>query len=286
MFLKNFILIILFQLLLFSSEITVFPKEVKNANTVLITLKEKNIQNPKLTFDKQNIDFFNHPKKEDTYYALVPVSYYKKTGDYRIIISYVKNSKKLFKGLSIKVIDGKYKSEKITVSKGKVSLSNKNKIRTKKEYTEAINIYNKVSKELFLKGNTDFPLSSKITSSFGKKRVYNGSFKSYHSGTDYKAKELTPIKAINDGIVVIAQNRFYAGNSIVINHGQGLYSCYFHLKKMHFKVGDYIKKAEILGLSGSTGRVTGPHLHFAFRVHGIQVDPLQLIKLLNKLNTY
>ncbi|WP_072681937.1 M23 family metallopeptidase [Arcobacter sp. LA11] len=277
-------IIILFTLLtssLLSAQVSVSSNEVKNANTVLVTLKEKDINNPKLTFDKHNIKFFEYPNKIDTYYALIPVSYYKKLGNYRIIISYIKNDKKIFKGINIKVVDGKYKSETINVAKGKVSLSKKNKKRTKKEYASAMKIYNTTTDIFYIKDKSIKPINSDITSSFGKKRVYNGSLKSYHSGTDFKASVGTPIKAINDGIVVISEDRFYAGNSIVINHGQGIYSCYFHLSSMNYKSGDYIKKGEIVGLSGSTGRVTGPHLHFSFRVHGIQVDPLQLMKLLN-----
>ena len=279
-------IIILLTLLLssvFSAQVSVSSKEVKNANTVLVTLEEDDIKNPKLTFDKHNIKLFKYPNEINKYYALVPVSYYKKLDDYKIIVSYIKNDKKLFKGITIKVIDGEYKSEVINVPKGKVSLSKKNKIRTKKEYSSAMKIYNNTSSNFYINGESINPINSKITSSFGKKRVYNGSLKSYHSGTDFKAAIGTSIKAINDGIVVISEDRFYAGNSIVINHGQGLYSCYFHLSKMNYENGDFVKKGDILGLSGSTGRVTGPHLHFAFRVHGIQVDPLQLMNLLNNL---
>lgn len=266
--------------------INISSKEVKNANTFLITLEEENILNPKLTFDKHNIDFFKHKKNENSYYALIPVSYYKKIGDYKIILSYIKEGKKEFKGISIKVIDGKYKSEVINVPKGKVTLNNKNKKRTKKEYAEAMNIYNTVDKDLYFNDEFIYPINTKITSSFGKKRVYNGSLKSYHSGTDFKAAISTPIKASNNGIISISENRFYSGNSIVINHGQGIYSCYFHLSKMNFKVGDVVKKGDIIGLSGDTGRVTGPHLHFSFRVYGIQVDPLQIITLLNNHHIY
>ncbi len=281
---KKFI-IILITFILSLEALEVNTKEIKNANTFLITLGEKNISDAKLTIDKHNIDFFEKPSK-DGLYALVPISYYKERKDYRVIISYIKDGKKIFKGLSIKVIDGKYKSEVINVSKGKVSLSKKNKKRTKKEYASAMKVYNKTAKNLYLNGKFIKPLNSKITSSFGKKRVYNGILSSYHSGTDYKAAVGTPIQAVNDGIITIAEDRFYAGNSIVIDHGQGIYSCYFHLDKMNYKVGQSIKKGDVLGLSGDSGRVTGPHLHFSMRLHGIQVDPLQLIDLLNNKLLY
>ena len=128
------------------------------------------------------------------------------------------------------------------------------------------------------------PLKSKITSPFGTKRIYNGSLKSYHSGTDFKAIKNTKILAANAGKVVISQNRFYAGNSIVLDHGHGIYTGYYHLSTLDKKVGELVKRGEVLGLSGSTGRVTGPHLHFSAKVHGITVDPLQLLEVLNILN--
>ncbi len=81
---------------------------------------------------------------------------------------------------------------------------------------------------------------------------------------------------------MLAQDRFYAGNSIIIDHGQGVYTCYYHLSKFKVKEGDRVQRGEVIALSGDTGRITGPHLHFSARVGGLQVDPLQLIELLNK----
>lgn len=280
------ILLLLLVFYVVSNATQIIPKHVKNANTALIILDEKDISSPKLTIDKHNIDFFVHPSQKDKFYALIPISYYKDKKDYRVIISYIKNNKKIFKGVTLRIIDGNYKSEIINVPKEKVSLSTENKTRVEKEYKEAMSIYEKSSSNLYTKGEYIYPLKSEITSSFGTKRVYNGSLKSYHSGTDFKAKIGTDIKAVNDGIVVLSENRFYAGNSIIIDHGQGIYSCYYHLNKMNFKKGDKVQKGNIIALSGSTGRVTGPHLHFAFRINGIQVDPLQAINLLNKNNIY
>jgi len=276
---KIFILLFIINQLIFALEIS--SKKVENANTLFLKIVKENIKDPKLTFDSHNINFFKLPKKKDSYYALVPISYYKDLKKYKIIISYIENEKKVFKGIPIEVIDGKYKSEVINVDSSKVRLSEKNKKRVSKEYKEAMKIYNTTSKTLYINDKFIYPLETKITSDFGRKRVYNGSLKSYHSGTDYRAKVGTKIKAINNGKVVIAKDRFYAGNSIVLDHGNGIYSGYYHLSKMNYKEGDLVKKGDIIGLSGSTGRVTGPHLHFSFRIHGIQVDPLQAIDLLN-----
>jgi murein DD-endopeptidase MepM/ murein hydrolase activator NlpD len=256
---------------------------VKNANTVLLQINKSNISDVKLTFDKQNINFFKNPFKENSHYSLLPISYYQKKKDYRIIVSYIQNGKKIFEGKNLKVIDGKYKSEVINVPKTKFKPKASRVKRTKKEYSQAMKVYNSISKDILWKEDFINPLNTKITSNFGTKRLYNGKLKSYHSGTDFRAKNGTNIMASNSGIVKISQNRFYSGNSIVIDHGHGVYTCYFHLSKMNFKVGDFIKKGAILGLSGDTGRVTGPHLHFSFRINGIQVNPLNAIWVLNQL---
>jgi len=126
------------------------------------------------------------------------------------------------------------------------------------------------------------PMNSKITSEFGNARVFNGSLKSYHSGTDFRAKVGTPIKSVNDGKVVLVKDRFYSGGSVIVDHGEGVYTCYYHMSKFDVKKGDMVKKGQQLGLSGVSGRVTGPHLHFSARVSGVQVDPLQFINLVNK----
>lgn len=278
---KILIISLIFLCNLFALEIN--QSTVKNANTVLLDIKKKNISDVKLTFHKQNINFFKNPFKENTYYALLPISYYQQKRDYRVIVSYIENGKKIFEGKDLKVIDGKYKSEVINVPKTKFKPNPERVKRTKEEYAQAMKVYNSVSKDILWNEDFIYPLNTKITSDFGTKRVYNGLLKSYHSGTDFRAKIGTPILASNSGIVKISQDRFYAGGSIVIDHGQGVYSCYYHLSKMNYKVGDFIKKGAVLGLSGETGRVTGPHLHFSFRIHGIQVDPLNAISLLNQL---
>ncbi len=281
------ILLLSFILILNLNALNLSSSKVENANTVLVKINEKNISEPRLTFDKQNIDFYKNPFSSDSYYALLPISYYQKLGENRVIVSYIGNGTKVFKGLDLDIIDGKYKSEVINVKPSIFKPNKQREARTKKEYQDAMEVYNSSSPELYWNEDFIYPLNSKITSDFGTKRVYNKELKSYHGGTDFQAKDNTPIIASNSGIVRISQNRFYAGNSIVIDHGQGVYSCYFHLNTMNYKVGDFIKKGEVLGLSGSTGRVTGPHLHFTFRINGLQVDPLQAIEVLNKLkNSY
>ncbi len=289
MFYKKIILILFFTLFLNAKDIVLYFKNntVTNAQTAMLILEAENIKDAKLTLkDKKpfNTNFYKNPFFSNSYYALIPISYYKKANKYKIIISYKQNDKKYFKSTFLTVTNGKYKSEVINVPKSKFKPNKQRIKRTQQEYIEAMSVYNFKSNEIYWNKDFTYPMKSKITSSFGTKRVYNGQLKSYHSGTDFRAKIGTKILASNDGIVRISQNRFYSGNSIVIDHGAGIYSCYFHLSKMNYKVGDRIKRGDILGLSGDTGRITGPHLHYSFRINAVQVDPLQAMKILNTLD--
>ena len=251
--------------------------------TMMIFEKEKGIVYQKIVAGKRAYQIFEHPKDKQKMYALLPESYYKKPSNQKVKIVYEKNKKIVKKVLFFKVEDGNYKKETIKVAASKVNPTKKSvKTRTAKEYAEAMKIYGTVTQKNYVSTPYIVPLSSKITSSFGKARVYNNTLKGYHSGTDFRAKIGTPIIASNDGKVVLAQDRFYSGNSIIIDHGEGIYTCYYHLSAFKVKKGDMVKKAQIIALSGDTGRITGPHLHFSARVGGVQVDPLQLIALLNK----
>lgn len=100
---------------------------------------------------------------------------------------------------------------------------------------------------------------------------------------DYRAAIGTPVVVSNDGVVVLAKGRYYAGGSIIVDHGGEIYSTYFHLKDIKVKVGDRVKRGKIIASSGASGRVTGPHLHFGIVVLGSAIDPLDFIEKINSI---
>jgi murein DD-endopeptidase MepM/ murein hydrolase activator NlpD len=123
------------------------------------------------------------------------------------------------------------------------------------------------------------PVSGGISDVFGVQRVFNGTVESTHQGLDFHAPTGTEVSAINSGRVILAQPMFFEGNFIVIDHGQGLLTLYLHLSKFLVKEGDEVKKGQLIGLSGGTGRATGPHLHLAVRWQGVYLDPQALLNL-------
>ncbi len=116
-----------------------------------------------------------------------------------------------------------------------------------------------------------------ITSTFGLKRVYNGIPKAPHTALDIAAPSGKPVVAVNDGQVVNTHHRFFTGNTVIIDHGQGVMSLYAHLSAFKVKNGQHVKRGDVIGLVGKTGRVTGPHLHWAMYLNQTPVNPLLFV---------
>jgi murein DD-endopeptidase MepM/ murein hydrolase activator NlpD len=150
--------------------------------------------------------------------------------------------------------------------------------RVEKENNKLKDIWQNVSERLW-EGKFIAPLENEISTVFGTKRVINEKFASVHRGMDIRGKEGEQVRASNSGKVVLSEELFYGGNTLVLDHGQGIFSIYMHLSGFNVKSGDIVSKGDAIGLVGSSGRSTGPHLHFGVKVAGINVDPSSLMKL-------
>jgi murein DD-endopeptidase MepM/ murein hydrolase activator NlpD len=128
-------------------------------------------------------------------------------------------------------------------------------------------------------GNFRPPVTAQPTDSFGTRRMFNGKLASVHKGMDFRAHMGTPVRAANNGIVVLARPLYYEGNCVVIDHGMGLFTLSMHFSRIDVHEGQHVGAGERLGLSGATGRVTGPHLHWAVRWQGAYLDPAKLLHL-------
>jgi len=124
------------------------------------------------------------------------------------------------------------------------------------------------------------PVPGAPNSSFGTRSVFNGQPRSPHTGADYPVGTGTPVAAPANGTVVLARDLYFAGNTVVVDHGVGVFSLFAHLSRIGVSEGQSVSPGDVLGLVGATGRVTGPHLHWAIRVQGARVDPLSLLEAL------
>jgi len=123
------------------------------------------------------------------------------------------------------------------------------------------------------------PRQDEVTAPFGQKRVFNGKKQGQHYGTDLGGALGDPVAASNDGRVVLARDCYASGQSVVVSHGAGLFTVYFHLSRMDVKPGDAVRRGQPIGRVGQTGRVTGPHLHFGVKVGDLYVDPDSVYRL-------
>jgi len=140
-------------------------------------------------------------------------------------------------------------------------------------------IFQTLSPERDWRGSFALPVEAPISDLFGVERVFNGAVQSTHQGLDFRVPAGTPVAAVNRGKVLLARPLFFEGNCVVIDHGQGLLSLYLHLSKFLVKEGNEVEKGQQIGLSGGTGRATGPHLHLAVRWQGVYLNPQTLLSL-------
>lgn len=286
---KYIFLLIIFSVSLLSKvDITLSHTQVKHGTTFAVVLQSDKDISPSPTLIYQNKKFHMFPITNSikSYRVFVPVDYYAKKQKEYVEINYKLQNKFLRKNIEIEIVDGHYKqNEIIKVPQGKVTLSKKNKQRSKTEYAQVYKeVYSKITSD-DLTNNEEYiyPIGSKITSAFGNARLYNGITKSYHTGTDFRAKVGTSIYASNNGIVALTMDRFYLGKVIYIDHGRGAFSYYSHMSSFGVKQGEKVLKGQKIGESGVTGRITGPHLHYAMRLYNTTVDPLQYTELYNKI---
>jgi len=159
-----------------------------------------------------------------------------------------------------------------------VELSAEDQARAVRENDEIAAIYAELSPRRLWTEPFEAPLPG-VTGgrNFGHRRVFNGQPRAPHSGADLRAATGTTVLAANRGRVVLAKDLFFSGNAVFLDHGLGVYSAYLHLSEILVEPGQLVERGQKIGLSGATGRVTGPHLHWGVRVLGARVDPFSLL---------
>ncbi|MDI9818362.1 MULTISPECIES: peptidoglycan DD-metalloendopeptidase family protein [unclassified Legionella] len=176
------------------------------------------------------------------------------------------------------VTDKFYTAQYLTISNNRlVDPYENDKLRIDKENKEMAELYAQFSPmDPFAEG-FKAPAHGPITSLFGLRRFYNNQSRPPHSGLDIGAPESSPVHTIAKGNVVSTKDYFFTGNTVIVDHGMGVFSLYAHLKRMDVKVGDHLKQGEQVGIVGQTGRATGPHLHWSMIMNQTLVDPLLFV---------
>ena len=205
--------------------------------------------------------------------AAVPLG--TKAGSYQLSIK-LQSKKELF--LTITVLAHDYGEQRLTVPEEMVMpMRPENLQKIKQDRKKLRIVYASSGDSLLFTEVIQPPLSSTITSPFGRRRLLNGKPKAPHGGIDYKAAVGVPIVAAAKGRVVLAQELYYSGNLVIIDHGLDIFTLYMHLNKIACRPGDVVNPGQLVGTAGSSGRVTGPHLHWGVKIAGVFVDPLRFV---------
>jgi hypothetical protein len=217
----------------------------------------------------------------NVHHALLGIDLQRPPGEYEAQISArLANGQDLTCSSAVDVRTGRFVVERLKVAPGFVELSPENEARAATESKRVHEILATITPERLWSGRFRFPLAGKPRGhNFGTRRILNGDPRSPHSGLDISAPAGTPIHAAQSGRVVLADNLFFSGNTVILDHGLGVYTFYGHMKVIKVKEGEDVRTGDILGLVGATGRATGPHLHWSLIVDGAYVNPLGIIRL-------
>jgi hypothetical protein len=161
---------------------------------------------------------------------------------------------------------------------GKVSLSAEDIERAEREDKLLKSLWTQQSEKIW-QGSFSLPMGNEISTQYGVKRIINKKKESVHGGIDIRGREGEDVRASNSGKVVLAEELFFGGNTLLLDHGMGIFTVYMHLSGFNSKVGESVSKGNVIGFVGSTGRSTGPHLHFGIKAQELSVNPVSFTKL-------
>jgi murein DD-endopeptidase MepM/ murein hydrolase activator NlpD len=260
--------------------------DVANGGVLLLEI-ENGAQPPagadmRIHYNKRSFPVYRHPTRGDgAYFALIGIPYQTQPGPQKLILTYTDGNGDNRRQIPFQVMAGQYKTDILKVDGRRVNPDKNDRRRASREAQEVKHVYVSGSEKRLWDGAFNLPVDNDISSRFGNRRVFNGKLKSYHNGLDFRSPKGTPVYATNSGVVRLAKNLFYSGNAVIIDHGTGIFTIYAHLSKIKVAAGQRIEKGQLIGLTGATGRVSGPHLHWGVKINGIAVNPLGFVEVMN-----
>jgi murein DD-endopeptidase MepM/ murein hydrolase activator NlpD len=238
----------------------------------------KGLAGVKADFNGREIPLWSEGEKAATLHGLIGVDLETKPGKYEWKVSWQDaNGTAAACSADVSVRAGKFLTEHLKVEKQFVEPNPEQEKRAAEDQKKMKAIYDTVTPERLWQGKFRIPLNGVTTGgNFGRRRVLNGQSRSPHAGVDFPAASGTPVFAAQAGKVVLAEGLYYSGNTVVIDHGYGIYTMYAHLSEIEVHAGDAVKLSDEIGKVGATGRVTGPHLHWGLTVDHARVNALNI----------
>lgn len=215
----------------------------------------------------------------DVWYALAGVDVEAPAGPSALHLSAHTANETIDLSRTVEILPAHYRTTTLSVAPKFVEPGPEELARIKAESELKEKIFAASAAEPLWTGSFRAPVHAPPTDSFGTRRVFNGTLDSIHKGMDFHARTGTVVRAGNSGTVVLARPLFYEGNCVAIDHGLGLFTISMHLSRIDVREGQTVRTGERIGLSGATGRATGPHLHWGVRWQGAYLDPAKLLRM-------
>ena len=256
-------------------------------NLLLLELRDtaQPIREVKADWNSREIPFWQEPKSAEestsVWRALLGVDLELKPEKYLLALTAkTESAEEIACAATIDVNEGKFATESLKVAPNFVQPDAEQLARAEAERQRLRAIFATITPERLWGGAFHYPLTGVTTGgNFGKRRILNGQPGSPHGGVDFPAAAGTPVLAPQRGQVVLAEPLYFSGNTVVLDHGLGLYTFYGHFESISVQAGEMVDTGAVLGKVGATGRVTGPHLHWGATVNRARTKPLQLIAL-------
>jgi murein DD-endopeptidase MepM/ murein hydrolase activator NlpD len=237
----------------------------------------------KLTADwvGHTVPFWSDGTHENVRRALLGVDVERPSGQYELTVTgQLQSGQQVGCSARVSVTAGRLVVERLQVRRKFVELGSEDSKRAEREHQRLHELFARMTPDRLWQRSFRLPLAGVRTGgNFGRRRIINGQPRSPHTGIDFPAAVGTPVHAAQRGRVVLAEDLFFTGNSVVLDHGLGIYTFYGHLESISVAVGDLVAVGETLGRVGATGRATGPHLHWGLTVNEARVNPLQIVRI-------
>ena len=257
-------------------DVTLSSATIGQGDLCLIQVRVEKGEDPHVTWRKRNV--YLVPNRDKTlWYGLLSADLKARKGNFEIdvIVGPGGNEKHLKMG----IVGKSYGVRRLTLPKKMVDLDKETLERARRESRAMKKLWKAVPTAPLWWGAFIRPVPGIVVGPFGRSSIINNQPRAPHSGVDLRGKKGTPVAATNHGKVVLTGDHFFTGLTVVIDHGGGIQSMYFHLDRILVKKGDMVDKGQVIGQVGSTGRSSGPHLHWGIRVNGDRVDPIRLTEI-------
>lgn len=257
------------------------PNDLHQGSPMFLTVElERPARRVAGNFVNKSITFFSDSPEKKTWHALAGVDLDAQPGDYGLdVTATLVGGRVAHWTQKVTVAGGDFKTGDINVPENYVNPTDTEQKQIARDELLKKRAYAHSALHPLWSGDFVKPVNAASTPTFGESRILNEEKTSLHTGTDFPVPEGTSVVVSNSGTVVLVRDLFYEGNTVIVDHGLGLFTVYLHMSRIDVHEGDKLEKGAKLGLSGASGRVTGPHVHLGVRWNGAWLDPVQLLAL-------